>query len=660
MDNQVINNIKALGIDMIQNAKSGHPGIVLDAAPIIYTLFANHLNINTSDSKWINRDRFVMSAGHGSALLYATLYMAGYNISIDDLKNFRRISSITPGHPELGITPGVDMTTGPLGQGLATAVGMALAEAKLESETKFPKKSNFSPSNSLINHKIYVLCSDGDLMEGISYEAASLAGNLNLNNLIVLYDSNNVCLDGSTTNTFTENVCARFESMGWNSIYVKNGDDIKAIDKAITKAKSSNKPTLIEIKTTIGKGSFLEGTNKIHGGVLKQEDYEQIKYNLGFPKNQFYVDDRAKEYFSKQVSTRSAKKYNEWANNYQEFNNGIIGDTEKFKYIFNKENNIDLLSIDFNFDEDFKESLRVTNKRVLFEISKRLPNFIGGSADLAGPTGCYLDGYEDISSSNYKGRNIHFGVRENAMGAILNGLSLYNYIPFGSTFLSFFDYLKPSLRMSCLMKLPVTYIFSHDSINIGQDGPTHQPIEQLASLRSIPNMYVYRPCDANELIGSYNSVLNNKKTSSIILSRIDVPILKYSSKDIDKGAYIIRQEEGILNGIIISTGTDVHTAIHIADDLYREYKLNVRVVSMPCKELYLNQNDEYKELVLPKGYKKFVIEAGSSLGWEGFVYNEKYLITLDKFGASGTKDEVLEYMEFDYETIKNRIIELLK
>ncbi|MDD3453528.1 MAG: transketolase [Bacilli bacterium] len=658
MDNQVISYLKSLSIDMIYNAQSGHPGIVLGAAPIMYTLFSKHLNINTSDSKWINKDRFVMSAGHGSALLYATLYMAGFNINIDDLKNFRNAQSITPGHPEYKVTPGVDITTGPLGQGFASAVGMAIAEAKLKQETQLNKKNTFESNKSLIDHKIYVLASDGDLMEGISYEAASIAGTLKLNDLIVLYDSNDFCLSSSNKKTFNENVCSRFNSMGWNTILVKNGNSVKQIDIAIKKAKKSNKPTLIEIKTIIGKDSTLENTNEIHGKKLNKDDVNQIKNNLNLPKNEFYVDENIKNAFAKQISVRTNNKYSQWSKNYQELINDEKLDINKFKFLFNKDDDIDILNM--NFDLELREATRITNKKIINYISQKLPNFIGGSADLAEPTGCYLDNMKDISANDYSGKNIFFGVREHAMGAILNGLALYNYIPFGSTFLSFSDYLKPAMRLSCIMDLPVTYIFSHDSINIGQDGPTHQPIEQLASLRAIPNMNVYRPCDANELLGCWNLILKNKKPSSLILSRIDVPIMKNSSKtEISKGAYIIEKEKNDLKGIIIATGTDVYTAFYIANDIYRELNISLRVISMPNRELFLKQDKKYQEEILPKGYKKFVIEAGSSLGWEQFVYDEKYLFTLNKFGISGTKDDVLKYMNFDYEAIKTKIINLL-
>ena len=658
MDNQVINNIKSLGIDMINKAKSGHPGIVLGAAPILYTLYKNHLNINPSDPNWFNRDRFVMSAGHGSALLYSVLFMAGY-LELEDLKQFRKIHSRTPGHPELGITPGVDISTGPLGQGFASAVGMAIASKKLNQELRFPKKSFLEAESSLIDHKVYVLCSDGDMMEGITSEAASIAGNLKLNNLIVLYDSNHISLDGTTKFTLKENILKKFEAMNWNTIYVKNGNDVSHINRAITKAKSSSKPTIIELNTIIGEGTELEGTSQIHGKPLSNVAIENLKTKLNIPNTPFYVNSEAREYFQQKIATHVNNAYTIWSEHYNTFMNQT--NHEAYNFLFGKENSFNLLNYEFHFDFE-KEATRVTNHEIMKVITQNLPNFIGGSADLSSATGTYLEEQKDITDQDYSGKNILFGVREQAMGAILNGISTYHYRTFGSTFLSFSDYMKPSIRMSALMKLPVTYIFSHDSINIGEDGPTHQPIEQLASLRATPNLNVYRPCDANELIGSWNTILKEQSTpNALILSRVDVPNLNISKKElVEKGAYIIFSERNQLQAILIATGTEVHTAIHIAYDLYQTYHIGIRVVSMPCMEKFLEQSKEYQEDILPTGYKKIVIESGSSFGWEKFVYNEKYLICLQNFGFSGSKDEVLKEMNFDYETIKNRVVNLLR
>ena len=633
MDREIVNNIKTLGIDMIDKAGSGHPGIVLSAAPIIYTLYAKHMNINVNDPLWENRDRFVLSAGHGSALLYATLYMAGF-LSLDDLKQFRHINSKTPGHPEYMVTNGVDMSTGPLGQGIASAVGMAIAGKELNQKYELPRKSKLGKRQSLFDYHVYVLCGDGDLMEGISYEATSLAGSLKLNNLIVLYDSNDISLDGKIKGVFDDNIIDRFKALNWNTILVKDGTLISNIDKAIEEAKKSDKPTLIQIKTILGDGSINENTNKVHGTLLDKDDITKLKLKLKIDPEEFYVDKEAKENFSKQINERSLKKYNLFNQLSIELNYSKL------------DNKIDLGHL--VFESNLKESLRVTNGKIMKEIERRLPNFIGGSADLSSSTKTIIS------------KNIYFGVREHAMGAILNGLALSGYHAFGSTFLVFSDYLKPSMRLSCLMNLPVTYIFTHDSINIGQDGPTHQPIEQLISLRSIPRMFVFRPADAKEIVGSWEYIINNKKPSCLVLSRNEVSLNKLTNaRYVMYGGYIVRKENH-LHAIIISTGSEVELSVKIADYLYETYKLDIRVVSMPNRELFLNQNKEYQESVIPKGYRTIVIEAGSKYGWEGFVYSDKYLITLDKFGCSGTSEEVLNEMDFSYDKILQKVIKLLK
>ena len=645
MDKRIIANIKSLGIDMIKNAGSGHPGIVLGAAPILTTLYKDHLVVNPNDPNWLNRDRFVMSAGHGSALLYSILFMGGYNLELDDLKKFRTLNSKTPGHPEYGMTPGVDCSTGPLGQGLANAVGMAMAEKKLKT------------INNIFNYRVYCLCGDGDMMEGISHEAASLAGTLKLNNLIVLYDSNNVSLDNKTDITFTENIVDRFISYGWNVELVKNGEDTKGISKAINKAKNSTKPTLIKINTIIGAGSLLEGTNEVHGKCLSDDDIEQLKRKLEISEEPFYVDLDALNSMKKQILDRSLDKYNRWT---MEFNNLLSIDDELNKFINNQEK-IDLLNYDFNFSSDLNEGTRITNRKVMNVIGDSLKSFIGGSADLSSSTKTYLDNGGNFSSENYKGKNIYFGVREHAMGAIANGLALSGFRPFVSTFLVFADYLKPAMRMSALMNLPVSYIFSHDSITVGQDGPTHQPIEQLAMLRTIPNFDVYRPADAKELVGSWNRILNKNNPSTLILTRGNVPLLENTNQEeVNKGAYIVRKERERLYSTIIATGSEVSIAVKIANEIYEQYKVDIRVVSMPNMSLFLKQSVEYKESILPKGYRNIVIEAGTSALWHQFVYNENYLITIDNFGISATTEDTLKYMSFDYETIKERVIKLLK
>lgn len=662
MDEKIINNIKALGIDMISHAKSGHPGIVLGAAPIMYTLYANHIVVNPENPNWINRDRFVMSAGHGSALLYATLFMSGFDISVNDLKNFRKINSKTPGHPEVGITPGVDMSTGPLGQGLASAVGMALGEKILESKYLFPAKNKLDDEEPLFNYKVYVLVGDGDLMEGISYEAASLAGSLKLNNLIVLYDSNDISLDGSTDNVFTENVIERFEALGWNAHIVKDGNDVGEIDKAISRAKGSSKPTIIQIKTKIGDGSLLEGTNEVHGKVLSKEDVTQLKEKWQLDNKSFVVDRDCYMDMAKRVSERGLSHYQEWNTQYEKYvSEKLDNNAADLRFLFGEHQSFNISSIDLHFKEDLREATRVTNGKILEKVADEIPYLVGGSADLSTSTKTLLSKYPFITSESYNGRNIAFGVREHAMGAILNGLALTGFRTFGSTFLAFADYLKPAIRMSSLMNLPVTYIFTHDSINVGQDGPTHEPIEQLVMLRAQPNFNVYRPADAHELMGCWEQILNKNKPSALILSRNETVLIGSTNADeVKHGAYVVRREVKNLHGIIIATGNEVQTALLVAAQLYSRFKLDIRVVSMPSVELFEHQSNEYKEEILPKTIKKIVIEASSSYSWHKYVYNSDYLITVDNFGASGTPEQVLEYCHFDFATIIDRVRKLLK
>jgi len=633
MDQKIVENIKSLGLDMINEANSGHPGIVLGATNIIFALYGYHLNINPKDPLWLNRDRFVLSAGHGSALLYSTLYMAGYDLSVDDLKKFRKLNSKTPGHPEYGITPGVDMTTGPLGQGFAAAVGMAIGEKHLKAVKK------------AFDYNIYVLCSDGDLMEGISYESASLAGNLKLDNLIVLYDSNDVCLDGKTKKVFKDNIAKRFEALGWNVIRTSN--TIKNIDKAINKAKKqSSKPTIIEVKTIIGEGSLLEGTNKVHGSSLETEDFLQLKKKLEVRNVPFTPSKEAVSAFKKMINSR-LYNYKSWMKEYK--------NVDFFqKEIFN------IKEEDLIKQKNFKEALRITGSKALNLYADNVSGFIGGSADLATSTKVYLEKEEEFSSNNYEGKNIRFGIREHAMGAILIGLSLSNLKSFGSTFLVFSDYLKPSIRLAAIMNIPVTYIFTHDSINVGKDGPTHEPIEQLAMLRSIPNINVYRPADAKEVIGVYNEAFSNDETNVIILSR-SVSKLEDGTKvsGVSKGAYVIKFEKTRRDVIIIATGTEVNLAINVARDLEAK-QIDVRVVSMSSREKFLKMSHAYQNEVLPVRAKKVVIEMGSKYGWDRFATNSNYIFGLEDFGKSGSPEDVMKSFGFTTKLISKKIEELLK
>ena len=647
LEEKIIGEIKSLGLDMIEEAGSGHPGIVLGAAPILYTLFLEHLRFAPEVPDFYNRDRFIMSAGHGSSLLYSVLYFAGYDISLDDLKSFRRLNSKTPGHPEYMKTPGVEMTTGPLGQGFATAVGCAIAEKHTASLINNKEK--------VIDYNIYCLCGDGDLMEGVSYEAASLAGSLKLNNLIVLYDSNKVTLDGKTENVFDEDIAARFESMNWNVLFTS--DSVEDINNALIKAKSADKPTLIEVITTIGKGSLLAGSNKVHSGPLGEEEISKIKTSLGVRDIPFTISNEAVEEFRNYIKERNKDLTVDFDTKLETLESDEVSLLNK---LMDKDKSIKLTSLDYNKPDDNEELLRISAKKVLNSYATISPLIIGGNADVSSSTKMYLNELSPFSKDNYKGRNINFGVREHAMAAIANGLALAGYRPFVSTFLSFSDYLKPALRLSALMNLPVTYIFTHDSISIGQDGPTHQPVEQLVSLRATPNLEVFRPADSNEVIGSFKTIFENNKPSCLILGRDKIKILETTSiSATSKGAYIVHNEERKLDGIIIATGEEVTLALSVMK-LLKEKGYDLRVISMPSIERYNLLTVEEKEELFPVGAKKFVIEKGSSYSWYSFVYKDSYLFTLDKFGTSGTKEEVDSFYGFTKEEISLKIEALLK
>ncbi len=658
LDYKTINNIKALGIDMINEAKSGHPGIVLGAASIIYTLYAKHMKIDTKNDKWINRDRFIMSAGHGSALLYATLFMSGFNLKIEDLMNFRKINSKTPGHPEYGITPGVDMTTGPLGQGVASAVGMAIAEKFLNNRYTYDK----SKSKSLIDHYTYVLCGDGDLMEGVSYEATSIAGNLSLGKLIILYDSNNITLDTDTKNTFRENIIMRFNAIGFHTEEV-SGDDLKAIDDAIIKAKSIvDKPSLIKVNTIIGKGSMLEGTSNVHGKPLTEEDILSLKEKLNIRDVPFTVTQDAYNFMTTKVKERNESVVDAWNTEKERvINNCDDNFKEEFRKLIEGDLSLNASNLTIEFNKDEEESLRDSSEKILNKFINRDVLMLGGSADLSSSTKTYLKDMGEFTRDNPNGRNIRFGVREHAMGAILNGICLSGIKCFGSTFLTFSDYLKPAIRMSALMNLPVIYIFSHDNLTIGEDGPTHQPVEQLVGLRSIPNLEVYRPADINELIGTYKTVLEKKEGPSvIIISKEKAKILESTrANEIKKGGYIVKDSEKPLSGILISCGSELHTVLDIASNLESK-GIYTRVISMPCMNRFINEKKDYRDQILLPTIKKIVVEYSSSLSWAGFVYSPKYLICMNSFGTSGGKNDILNKFHLDKESIEMRIEELLK
>ena len=639
---KIIENIRALGLDMINEAKSGHPGIVLGAAPIIATLYNNHIKVDQNNDKWINRDRFIMSSGHGSALLYSTLFMAGFDIPFEELKKFRKLDSLTPGHPEYGVTKGVDISTGPLGQGIASSVGFALSERFL--------RNYFG--DKIFNYYTYVLCGDGDLMEGISYEALSLAGHLQLNKLIVLYDSNNVTLDGALNTSFNEDIKSRFESMNWNYILVDDGEDTTKIDNAISIAKESiSKPTIIEVKTTIGKFSKYEGTCKVHGSPLDEEDLIEVKQKLNVRETPFTISLEAQNDMKEKIYNRNISYINEW---YEEINNLPDEKKSELELLINNKNPIRIQDIDYVFPENGKDSTRNVSGSVLNSIAKYYPFLIGGSADVSKSTMARIKETEDNSIENPLGRNINFGIREHAMAAIANGIALSNLTPFVSTFFAFSDYLKPSLRLSALMNLPVIYVFSHDSISVGEDGPTHQPVEQLASLRALPNFDLYRPADANETIGAYKAILELRKPAAIVLGRNKVKIEENTKGgEVIKGAYIVEKEMNNLDAIIITSGEELELTMEVYQDLV-EKGYGIRVVSMPSMSRFEKTPKEYQDEILPKNVKTFVIERSSSLSWYKYTSSD-YMFTIDEFGKSGPAKELDQLFNLDKETIINKI-----
>lgn len=645
-DKKIVDTIRSLGIDMINSAKSGHPGIVLGAAPIIYTLFAYHLNIDYKHPTFINRDRFILSCGHGSALLYSTLYMAGADISLDDLKKFRHLDSKAQGHPIYNPDLMVEATTGPLGQGLGMAVGMALGEEYLRSQI------------DLINHYTYVLCSDGDLMEGISYEALSLAGHLNLNKLIILYDSNNVTLDGKLDLSFSENIKGRVESSGFNYILVNDGEDIGQINDAINKAKNSDKPTFIQVKTILGHYSKYEGTNTVHGKPLEEEDIKLIKEKLNLRDSLFSPSSEVKELFQSKIRSRCDNLYDifiEKADKLPEDKKELLNSLQNYK------EPVLIKDLYYDLSTDKGESTRVTSGKILNAYAKNYPLLLGGSADISASTYGIINGFNTFNETCREGRNIYYGVREHAMGAISNGLALMGLTSFASTLLVFSDYMYPSIRLSAMMNLPVIYLFSHDSITVGEDGETHQPIEQLANLRNIKGLDVYRPGDANEVLGSYRSIFETRRPSAILLCRNEVEIKEETSvKDVQQGAYVLLLERRNLQGIIISSGEELSLAIKVYQRL-TEKGYGIRLVSMPCSELFDRQTNKYQEKILPKEseIKRFVISLSSKEAWYKYVNDKDNLFTVDDYGKSAPYKDLYEYFNLTVEKIENAIIKKL-
>ncbi|MGA4513769.1 transketolase [Staphylococcus caledonicus] len=654
-DQLAIDTIRALSIDAIEEANSGHPGLPMGAAPMAYTLWTRHLNFNPQSKDYFNRDRFILSAGHGSALLYSLLHVSG-SLELDELKQFRQWGSKTPGHPEFRHTDGVEVTTGPLGQGFAMSVGMALAEDHLAG--KFNKEDI-----DIVNHYTYVLASDGDLMEGISHEAASFAGHNQLDKLIVLYDSNDISLDGELNKAFSEDVKKRFESYGWNHILVKEGNDLESIDKAITKAKSQKGPTMIEVKTVIGYGApNVSGTNGVHGAPLGDEERKLTfeAYGLDAEKR-FNVPEEVYEIFQTTMLKRANENEEAWKERLEEYTKKYPELAEEFKLAISgklPKNYRDELP---RFDSDHNAATRADSGEVIQVLSKSVPSFFGGSADLAGSNKSNVKEATDYDRNTPEGKNIWFGVREFAMGAAVNGMAAHGGLhPYGATFFVFSDYLKPALRLSAIMGLNSTFIFTHDSIAVGEDGPTHEPIEQLAGLRAIPNMNVIRPADGNETRVAWEVALESEQTpTSLVLTRQNLPYLDVAEDVVEegvrKGAYVVFETETAPEYLLLATGSEVSLAIEAAKDLDKQGK-GVRVVSMPNWNAFEQQSDEYKESVIPKDItKRVAIEMASSLGWHKYVGTEGKVIGIDGFGASAPGDLVVEKYGFTKENVLNQI-----
>ncbi|XID94501.1 transketolase [Paenibacillaceae bacterium WGS1546] len=652
-----IDTIRTLSIDAINAANSGHPGLPMGAAPMAYALWSRHLNHHPGNAKWFNRDRFVLSAGHGSALLYSLLHLSEYRVSIDDLKQFRKLNSRTPGHPEYGHTDGVEATTGPLGQGIANAVGMAMAEAHLAA--KFNREGF-----PVVDHYTYALVGDGCLMEGVSYEAMSMAGHMKLGKLIVLYDSNDISLDGDLNLSFGEDVRKRAESANWQYLRVDDGNDVAAISEAIAAAKRHDaQPTLIEIRTIIGYGSKAAGTNKVHGNPLGKEEAKATKAVYGWTyEEEFAVPDEVKAHFG-QLKQAGAAKEEEWNRLFDAYSaqHPELG-RELASAI---DGSVAIAPADIPaFDASKAVSTRVASGEAINHFVKIVPSLFGGSADLSHSTMTDIKGEGKFAVDSYAGRNVYFGVREHAMGAAGNGMALHGGVkPFVSTFFVFCDYLRPAIRLAALQKLPVVYVFTHDSIAVGEDGPTHEPVEHLAALRTIPGLTVIRPSDANETASAWAYALEQRDGPvALVLSRQNLPIFeatKANKSDVAKGGYVLAETNGKPDLALVATGSEVSLAISAKAELEKE-NISVRVVAMPSRELFERQPDAYKQRVLPDALtKRITLEAGISLGWEKYAGPSGKVLSIDTFGASGPGGEVMAYFGFSVDNVVRLAKELL-
>ena len=644
-DQLCVNTLRFLSVDQIEKANSGHPGLPLGAAPMAYALWSRHLRFNPSNPSWMNRDRFVLSAGHGSALLYSLLHVFGYDLAIDDLKNFRQMGSKTPGHPEYGFTAGVEATTGPLGQGLGMAVGMAVAKEYLA-----------ATYGDIIDYNVYALVSDGDLMEGIGAESASLAGHLKLGRLIALYDDNDISLDGPTSLAFTEDVGAKHEAMGWHVQRIADGNDVEAISAAIDAAKADPRPSLIMVKTVIGFGSSKAGTSSAHGSPLGKDVTAKTRETLGWPAEPaFHVPAEVGA-----VKTAFQQRGEELENAWKSKLSGLSADVQsQLGHIVNR-------TLPEGWDKDIKaltvdggQATRDSGKTALNAIAKNIPWIVGGSADLVSSTKTEVSGSPAFSADNRGGRNIWFGVREHAMGAIVNGMALSGLIPFGSTFLVFSDYMRGSIRLSSLMQVPSVWVFTHDSICVGEDGPTHEPIEQVPSLRLIPGLKVYRPADPKETFACWQNAVERGEPSCLILTRQKLPLVAADSvfEDVKKGGYVLVDAENP-DVVLLATGSEVGLAKDAAAQLSSE-GITTRVVSMPSVELFRDMDIEYQNSVLPPSVPVVAIEAGATAGWYEFTGSEGLVIGLDRFGESGPFEVIYPHLGFNAARIVTDVKDLV-
>lgn len=655
-----INTIRTLSIDAVQKANSGHPGMPLGCAPLVYHLYTKLMKHNPANPFWINRDRFVLSAGHASMLLYSILHLTGYNIPLEEIKNFRQPGSITPGHPEYGQTPGVETTSGPLGQGFANAVGMAVVQ-------KFLSAKFFKFGQKILDHRIFVLCSDGDLMEGISYEAASFAGHHKLNNLCVFYDDNGITIEGKTSVTFSDNIQNRFTAMNWNVRVIEDVNDFPAITKAVTDAKNFVKPTLIILKTTIGFGSpNKQGTSSVHGSPLGAEELKLTKQNLGWEyEEEFYIPQEVKDHFE-EMKYRFAEYELDWNALYERFRENYKEEAELLNQVLSGDFGTDWKKVLPRFTNDGKKiATRVVSGQVLNSIAESLPTLLGGSADLSPSNNTSLSKYASFSSADYSGRNIHFGIREHSMGGILNGMAIYGgVIPYGGTFLVFSDYMRPAIRLAAMMRLKIIYIFTHDSIGLGEDGPTHQPVEQAAALRAIPNLIVLRPADASETVAAWRFTLKHKGGPiALLLTRQGVPfieeIAKKAEREIQRGAYTVIDTEGTPEIILMASGSELAPVVNAAHKLISE-GIKARVISVASFELFNSQSAAYKKAILPDEVdKRLAVEAGVSFGWDKYTGLNGKVISIEGFGESAPDSVLFKKYGYSVDNIYNKAKALL-